>query len=104
MGELLGKIGAAFVGGLILNVMPCVLPVLTMKVFHAVRKAQEDPASNRRHGLAYAAGVLTTFVAFALLIIALRALLGLQLQWGQALFKKHSFQRWRGKRYRLKRR
>lgn len=87
MGELLSHIGAAFVGGIILNIMPCVLPVLTMKVFHVVKKSAEDPASNRKHGLAYAAGVVSTFVAFALLIIGLRAVLGLQFQWGQQYSK-----------------
>jgi len=65
MGELLSHIGAAFVGGLILNIMPCVLPVLTMKVFHVVKKANDDPAANRKHGLAYAAGVVMTFIACA---------------------------------------
>ncbi len=83
MGEILRNIGAAFVGGLILNIMPCVLPVLTMKVFHVIKKAQDDPGSNRRHGLAYAAGVLVTFIAFAVLIIGLRAAIGLRMQWGQ---------------------
>ncbi len=87
MGELFSKIGAAFVGGIILNVMPCVLPVLTMKVFHVVKKAQNDPASNKKHGLAYAAGIIATFLAFALLIIALRAAIGLQFQWGQQYSK-----------------
>jgi len=87
MGELLSHIGAAFVGGLILNIMPCVLPVLTMKVFHVVKKANEDPASNQKHGLAYAAGVIATFIAFALIVIGLRAFLGLQFQWGQQYSK-----------------
>jgi thiol:disulfide interchange protein DsbD len=87
MGEVLSHIGAAFVGGLILNIMPCVLPVLTMKVFHVVKKANEDPASNKKHGLAYAAGVIATFIAFALIVIGLRAALGLQFQWGQQYSK-----------------
>jgi thiol:disulfide interchange protein len=61
--------------------------VLTMKVFHVVKKAQDDPSSNRKHGLAYAAGVISTFVLFALLIIGLRAAIGLQFQWGQQYSK-----------------
>jgi thiol:disulfide interchange protein len=87
MGEILSNIGAAFIGGVILNIMPCVLPVLTMKVFHVVKKAQDDPASNQKHGLAYAAGVIATFIAFALIIIGLRAAIGLQFQWGQQYSK-----------------
>jgi thiol:disulfide interchange protein len=87
MGEILRNIGAAFVGGIILNIMPCVLPVLTMKVFHVIKKAQDDPASNRKHGLAYMFGVLATFIAFAVLIIGLRAAIGLRMQWGQQYSK-----------------
>jgi thiol:disulfide interchange protein len=87
MGEIFSKVGAAFLGGVILNIMPCVLPVLTMKVFHVVKKAQEDPASNRKHGLAYAGGVIATFLLFAFLIIGLRSAIGLQFQWGQQYSK-----------------
>ena len=87
MGEIIRNIGAAFVGGVILNIMPCVLPVLTMKVFHVVKKAQHDPAANRNHGLAYAAGIIATFLAFAFLIIGLRGAIGLQFQWGQQYSK-----------------
>jgi thiol:disulfide interchange protein DsbD len=87
MGEILKNIGAAFVGGLILNVMPCVLPVLTMKVFHVIKKADADPRENRAHGVAYAAGVVVTFLAFAAIIIALRAAIGLKMQWGQQYSK-----------------
>jgi thiol:disulfide interchange protein DsbD len=87
MGEILSNIGAAFIGGVILNIMPCVLPVLTMKVFHVVKKAQDDPSSNRKHGLAYAAGVVSTFVLFALLVIAMRTAIGVQFQWGQQYSK-----------------
>ncbi len=73
--------GAAFLGGVILNIMPCVLPVLTMKVFHIIEKAKEDPSVNRRHGLAYAAGILASFWVLAIVIIALRAG-GDRLGWG----------------------
>jgi thiol:disulfide interchange protein DsbD len=71
--SLLEYAGLAFLGGIILNVMPCVLPVLTMKIFHVIEKAQEDPRVNRRHGLAYTAGIVASFWAFAALLIALRA-------------------------------
>ena len=62
----------AFVGGLILNVMPCVLPVLTMKVFHLIEHADDDVASHRKHGIAYGAGVLTLFIGLAAFLVALR--------------------------------
>ncbi len=75
--------GAAFIGGVILNVMPCVLPVLTMKVFHVIEKAKEDASINRKHGLAYTAGIMVMFWAFAAIIIALRLVLAKNLQWGQ---------------------
>jgi thiol:disulfide interchange protein len=75
--------GVAFLGGVILNVMPCVLPVLTMKVFHVIEKAKEDPSVNRKHGLAYSAGILAMFWVFAGIIITLRLVLGKNLQWGQ---------------------
>ncbi|MEY3013148.1 MAG: hypothetical protein RIT45_1883 [Pseudomonadota bacterium] len=70
---IFGYIGAAFLGGVILNVMPCVLPVLTMKVFHVIEHAGDAPRENRMHGLAYTAGVMATFLVFAVAVIAVRA-------------------------------
>ncbi len=61
----------AFLGGLILNVMPCVLPVLVMKAMSFISKGANDAASLRRDGLAYTAGVM---VAFGVLVVALLAL------------------------------
>ena len=66
-------IGLAFVGGLILNVMPCVLPVLTFKVFHMLEQKDLSPAENRLHGLAYTAGVMVPFFIIAAAAIALKA-------------------------------
>ena len=79
--DILYFVGAAFLGGLILNVMPCVLPVLTMKVFHVIEKAKEDPSVNRRHGVAYALGIMSMFWVFAGVILALRAG-GEKMGWG----------------------
>lgn len=70
--ELFTVLGAAFLGGVILNVMPCVLPVLAMKVFHMLEHAQDDVRGHRLHGLAYVGGVLLTFSVFALAVILLR--------------------------------
>ena len=62
-----------FLGGLILNVMPCVLPVISLKLFSFVKQANESPARVLRLGLAYAAGVFTWFLGFAALVVSLRA-------------------------------
>jgi thiol:disulfide interchange protein DsbD len=69
---------AAFAGGLILNLMPCVLPVLAIKVLGF---AGTDARQGRRHGLLYGAGVLVSFWALAGLLFALRAA-GAELGWG----------------------
>jgi thiol:disulfide interchange protein DsbD len=73
----------ALLGGLILNLMPCVLPVLSIKVLNLVKQAAEPSArtSAARHGLAFAAGILATFLALASLLIVLRAG-GASLGWG----------------------
>jgi thiol:disulfide interchange protein/DsbC/DsbD-like thiol-disulfide interchange protein len=65
-------LGLAFLGGLVLNLMPCVLPVLTIKAAGLVHTAH-DPAESRRHGIAYLAGVLVCFAAVALILLALKA-------------------------------
>lgn len=60
-------------GGLILNVMPCVLPVISLKVFSFVRQANEDPARVWRLGLAYVGGIFAWFLGFAALVVGLKA-------------------------------
>jgi thiol:disulfide interchange protein/DsbC/DsbD-like thiol-disulfide interchange protein len=62
----------AFAGGLILNLMPCVLPVLSMKAL-ALAGHGGAPAAARREALSYGAGVVFSFVALAALLLALRA-------------------------------
>ena len=79
--SLLEALGLALAGGLILNLMPCVLPVLSMKAFSLVHHAGSDGAGLRWHGLAYAAGVLASFAVVAGVLIALRAA-GAQIGWG----------------------
>ncbi|MBX2806050.1 MAG: thioredoxin family protein [Hyphomicrobiales bacterium] len=65
-------LGFAFLGGLILNLMPCVFPVLTLKALSLVKNA--DNASVRRvKGFAYFAGVLASFTLIAAALLALRA-------------------------------
>jgi thiol:disulfide interchange protein DsbD len=74
----------AFVGGLILNLMPCVLPVLAMKALALASHAGADRAEARNEGLAYGAGALLSFLAFGAVLVALRAG-GAAIGWGYQL-------------------
>ncbi len=83
--EILFTLGLAFVGGLVLNLMPCVLPVLTIKAAGLVHTAH-NPKESRAHGIAYTAGVVVCFAAIGAILLALRAAgeqagLGFQLQY-----------------------
>lgn len=71
----------AFVGGLLLNLMPCVFPVLSVKVFGVLEQGGNDASHGRRHGVAFAAGVLATFWLLAGVLLAVRAG-GETLGWG----------------------
>jgi thiol:disulfide interchange protein DsbD len=71
----------ALAGGLVLNLMPCVLPVLSVKILSLVQHAGALPRVLRGHGIAYTAGVLASFAVVAGALIALRAT-GDQLGWG----------------------
>ncbi len=71
----------ALVGGLILNVMPCVLPVLSIKILGFVQNAQDEPARVRRHGYAFGIGVLASFLVLGGLLQAFR-FAGEGLGWG----------------------
>jgi len=70
----------AFIGGLILNLMPCVFPVLAIKLLGLTRTASGS-AAHRAAGLAYTAGAVLSFVLLGSLLLALRAA-GEQLGWG----------------------
>jgi thiol:disulfide interchange protein/DsbC/DsbD-like thiol-disulfide interchange protein len=74
-------LAAAFLGGLILNLMPCVLPVLSLKVFSLIRHAGDHAGGAWKQGLAFAAGVLVSFWILAGLLIALESA-GQHLGWG----------------------
>lgn len=71
----------AFVGGLILNLMPCVFPVLSLKILGFVQQAGEEKSKIRNHGLVFGFGVLVSFWVLAGLLLLLRAG-GEQLGWG----------------------
>ncbi|MEA3213328.1 MAG: hypothetical protein QOE70_6385 [Chthoniobacter sp.] len=66
------KLLAAFLGGLIMNVMPCVLPVIALKIFGFVHQAGEAPARVFRLGLAFNAGVFTFFLGLAAVVARLK--------------------------------
>ncbi|HYE30138.1 MAG TPA: protein-disulfide reductase DsbD domain-containing protein, partial [Methylomirabilota bacterium] len=68
-----GMLVAAFVGGLILNIMPCVLPVISLKILGFVQQTGEGKGRARRLGFIYALGVLTSFMILAGVIIAVKA-------------------------------
>lgn len=71
----------AFIGGLILNIMPCVLPVIALKILGFVGQAKEAPSHVRKLGLLYAAGVLVSFLVLAALVIGIKAA-GHRAGWG----------------------
>ena len=71
----------ALLGGLILNLMPCVFPVLAMKAAAFARLAGHAQGEMRRDGLAYTAGVLVSFGAMAAIVVAIRASVG-EVNWG----------------------
>ncbi len=71
----------AFIGGLILNIMPCVLPVIALKILGFVGQSKESPGRVRALGLVYAAGVLTSFLVLAIIIIAIKSA-GHKAGWG----------------------
>ena len=78
---LLQALGLALAGGLVLNLMPCVLPVLSIKALGLVRHGAEAPRAMRRQGLAYAVGVLASLGALAGALLVLRAG-GERIGWG----------------------
>jgi thiol:disulfide interchange protein DsbD len=78
---LLAALGLGLLGGLLLNLMPCVLPVLAIKVFGVAEMAARSRRELRLHGLAYAAGIGASMLALAALVIGLRQA-GAAVGWG----------------------
>lgn len=76
-----GMLLTAFVGGMILNLMPCVFPVLSLKIMGFVQSAGDDRRKIALHGWIYVLGVLTSFWVLAGTLMGLRAA-GAQLAWG----------------------
>ena len=80
-GSTLAALAFAFLGGILLNLMPCVFPVLGIKVMGFVEHAHGEPRAMRIQALVFSAGVLLSFLALAGIMLALRAA-GTQLGWG----------------------
>ena len=76
-----GAIGLAFLGGLILNLMPCVFPVLFLKGLALVNSSGEERQRQRLHGLVYTLGILVSFWIIVAALLILRAG-GRELGWG----------------------
>lgn len=71
----------AFLGGLILNIMPCVLPVISLKLFGLLRHSGESKRQIFRHNIFYSLGVITTFMLLAGSVLLLKAT-GEAVGWG----------------------
>ena len=71
-GSLAVMLGLAFLGGLILNVMPCVLPVIALKILSFVQQSKEAPQRVRRLGAMYGLGVVVSFLALAAMVIGVQ--------------------------------
>lgn len=74
-------LGFAFFGGLILNLMPCVFPILSIKVMNFMQMSGHDSKEVKKHGFLFGAGVLISFLFLAALLLLLRAG-GQELGWG----------------------
>jgi thiol:disulfide interchange protein len=74
-------IGLAFLGGIILNLMPCVFPVLFLKALALVKNHGAERKKALRHGLVYTLGIVVSFWAILAVLLALRAG-GSELGWG----------------------
>ncbi len=77
----LPAIGLAFLGGIILNLMPCVFPVLFLKGLALVQSSGEERSRMRSHGLVYTLGILVSFWAIVAVLLSLRAT-GSHIGWG----------------------
>mgnify|MGYP006274998151 FL=1 len=71
----------AFGGGLLLNLMPCVFPILSVKILGFARQAGGEPSVMRRHGYLFGAGVLASMWGLAAILLGLRAA-GSEIGWG----------------------
>ena len=79
--SLIYYLALAFVGGLILNIMPCVLPVISIKLFGLVKYKNESHKMILKHNFFYTLGILFTFAVLATIVLSLKSI-GSQVGWG----------------------
>ncbi len=84
-GTFLAALFGAFVGGILLNLMPCVFPVLGLKVLGFVEQAGNDPKKIKMHGIAFAAGLIFCMWVLAGAILAIKYFWGQEVNWGQQM-------------------
>ena len=80
--NFLALLGFGWLGGLILNIMPCVFPVIGLKIMSFVKQAGEDQGMISRHGLVFTVGVLFSFWLLVAILLLLREGMEQQLGWG----------------------
>lgn len=71
----------AFTGGILLNLMPCVFPVLSIKILSLIKSGTHDRLQRKLHGLAYTSGILASILVFAGVLLGFRAA-GEAVGWG----------------------
>src|SRR5437879_717431 len=79
-----------FIGGIILNLMPCVLPVISLKIFGFIQQAGQSRQKILRSGIAFTIGIFAWFLALALLLIGLKGA-GRDVTWGGLQFTNAYF-------------
>jgi thiol:disulfide interchange protein DsbD len=72
----------AFLGGMVLNLMPCVFPVLSLKILGFAQQSGDDPKQIFRHGLVFSAGLIFFVLVLASIIFIAKTIFDLQLAWG----------------------
>lgn len=73
---------AAFAGGLLLNIMPCVLPVITLKLYGLVEQRTDSTGQRITEGLAYTGGILASFIVLAVAVTIAKVSFGQSVGWG----------------------
>lgn len=84
LGAILFTAGAAFLGGLVLNLMPCVFPVLSLKVLGIVEQSRSEGRPAWHHGAVFTVGVLVSFWVMSGLLLVVRSA-GQEVGWGYHL-------------------
>ncbi|MBX9880267.1 MAG: thioredoxin family protein [Candidatus Obscuribacterales bacterium] len=74
-------IAFAFIGGFLLNLMPCVLPVISIKVLSLLEQSRDEPKEILKSGLIFSSGIIASFMFLAVLVLALKSF-GQSIGWG----------------------